>query len=94
MNALFISPTRIATGDIGKIDAKGYLYLSGRKKEIIVAPSGVKVHPETIEEELNSCPDVANSVVFMKPDKSHLICVVVLNRRRIRSRRTGSVTWQ
>ena len=76
----FISPTRIATGDIGKIDGKGYLYLSGRKKEIIVASSGVKVHPEMIEEELNSCPDVANSVVFMKPGRSHLTCVVVLNR--------------
>ena len=76
----FLSPTQIATGDIGKIDGKGYLYLSGRKKEIIVAPSGVKVHPEVIEEELNSCPDVVNSVVFMKPAKSHLTCVVVLNR--------------
>jgi len=76
----FISPNRIATGDIGKIDGKGNLYLSGRKKEIIVAPSGVKVHPETVEEELNTCPDVANSVVFLKPEKSYLTCVVVLNQ--------------
>lgn len=76
----FISPNRIATGDIGKIDGKGNLYLSGRKKEIIVAPSGVKVHPETIEEELNTCPDVANSIVFLKPEKLYLTCVVVLNQ--------------
>jgi long-chain acyl-CoA synthetase len=76
----FISPNRIATGDVGKVDGRGNLYLRGRKKEIIVAPSGVKVHPETIEEELNRCPDVANSIVFMKPDRSHLTCVVVLNQ--------------
>jgi long-chain acyl-CoA synthetase len=76
----FLGANRIATGDIGKLDKKGNLVLLGRKKEVIVSSSGVKIHPETIEEELNNCPDVAHSVVFMERDESYLTCVVVLNR--------------
>ncbi len=63
------------------VDADGYLYLLGRKKELIVSPSGYKVHPEIIEEELNSCPDVAQSVVFARPGATQLVCVVVLNQQ-------------
>jgi long-subunit acyl-CoA synthetase (AMP-forming) len=76
----FLGANRIATGDIGKLDKKGNLFFQGRKKEVIVSSSGIKIHPETIEEELNNCPDVAHSVVFMERDESWLTCVVVLNR--------------
>ena len=41
-------------------------------------PGGLKVHPEVIEQELNNCPDVAHSVIFLKPDATHLTCVVDL----------------
>jgi len=34
------------------------------------------VHPETIEQELNNSPDVAHSVIFLKPHATHLSCVV------------------
>jgi long-subunit acyl-CoA synthetase (AMP-forming) len=74
----FIAPGRIATGDMGKLDADGNLYLLGRKKELLVTPGGLKVHPETIEQELNNSPDVAHAVVFLKPHASHLTCVVDL----------------
>lgn len=74
----FIGPGTIATGDIGEIDSEGNLYLRGRKKELIITPGGYKIHPEVIEQELNSCPDVSQSVVFLKPNASHLTCVVDL----------------
>lgn len=74
----FLGPGRIATGDMGKLDADGNLYLLGRKKELLVTPGGIKVHPETIEQELNNSPDVAHAVVFLKPHASHLTCVVDL----------------
>jgi long-subunit acyl-CoA synthetase (AMP-forming) len=73
----FISADRIATGDIGKFDADGYLYLLGRKKELIVTPGGYKVHPEVLERALNTCDDVVQSVIFQRPGLSHLTCVVV-----------------
>lgn len=74
----FIEPGKIATGDIGVLDRKGQLILLGRKKELIVTPSGHKLHPEVLEKELNTCPEIASSIVFM--DRSNdLRCVVSLN---------------
>jgi long-chain acyl-CoA synthetase len=74
----FLGPGRIATGDMGKLDADGNLYLLGRKKELLITSGGLKVHPETIEQELNNSPDVAHSVIYLKPHASHLTCVVDL----------------
>jgi len=74
----FLGPGRVATGDMGKLDADGNLYLLGRKKELLITAGGLKVHPETIEQELNNSPDVAHSVIYLKPHASHLTCVVDL----------------
>ncbi|HET7085693.1 MAG TPA: AMP-binding protein [Rhizomicrobium sp.] len=74
----FVGPGRIATGDIGRLDDEGNLFLLGRKKELLITPGGLKVHPETIEQELNNSPDVAHAVIFQKPHATHLTCVVDL----------------
>jgi long-subunit acyl-CoA synthetase (AMP-forming) len=74
----FVGAGRIATGDLGKLDAAGNLYLLGRKKELLVTGGGLKVHPEVIEQELNNCPDVAHSVFFLRPGAAHLTCVIDL----------------
>jgi long-chain acyl-CoA synthetase len=78
----FLAADRIATGDIGKFDADGYLYLLGRKKELIVTPAGYKIHPEMLEGALNGCEDIEQSVVFQKPGVPHLTCVVVTSQDR------------
>jgi long-chain acyl-CoA synthetase len=78
----FLSPGRVATGDIGTFDADGYLQLLGRKKELIVTPGGYKIHPELLEGELNACDDIVQSVVLQKPGLSHLTCVVVPGQDR------------
>jgi len=75
----FVGPGQVATGDIGRLDEQGNLFLMGRKKELIVTSGGQKIHPEVIEQELNHCPDVAHSVVFLKPHAAHLTCIVALN---------------
>jgi long-chain acyl-CoA synthetase len=56
------------TGDIGRIDEDGYLFLSGRKKEIIIL-KGQNIYPRDIEEVLCTHPKVAEVVVAGIPDK-------------------------
>ena len=74
----FVGNGLVATGDIGRFDSDGYLYLLGRKKALIVTPGGYKIHPEIIEGELNGCSDVAQSVIFPKSGTAQLAAVVVL----------------
>jgi amino acid adenylation domain-containing protein len=57
----------LATGDLGRLDAEGYLFLTGRKKEIINR-GGEKISPREVEEELLNHPGVADAVVFALPD--------------------------
>lgn len=73
----FIGNNRVATGDIGRSDDDGYLYLIGRKKEIIITGGGKKVHPEVLEAEINACPDVARSVLFGSQSAPSLVAVVL-----------------
>jgi long-subunit acyl-CoA synthetase (AMP-forming) len=78
----FVATDSIATGDIGRFDADGYLYLLGRKKELIITPAGFKIHPEVLEGELNACDDIVQAVIFQRPGLSHLTCVVVQGQDR------------
>lgn len=60
----YLDANTVATGDIGRFDEDGYLYLLGRKKEHIVTAQGYKVHPELLEGKINVCAGVERSVVF------------------------------
>ncbi len=57
------------TGDLGKVDDDGFLYITGRKKDLIIT-GGEKAVPREIEEVLNRHPAVAESAVVGKKDKS------------------------
>jgi long-chain acyl-CoA synthetase len=57
------------TGDLGKIDADGYLHITGRKKEMIII-AGEKAYPREIEDVLMAHPAVAEAAVLGKKDAS------------------------
>ncbi len=52
------------TGDIGKLDVEGRLFLAGRKKNLVVLESGKKVHPEELEWEFARIPVVEEVLVY------------------------------
>jgi len=57
------------TGDLGYIDDKGILTISGRSKSVIVGPSGENIYPEAIESVIDKHPLVSESMVFEKNKK-------------------------
>jgi long-subunit acyl-CoA synthetase (AMP-forming) len=57
-------PAEIATGDIGHIDAQGFLHVSGRKKNLIISSLGRNISPEWVESELLANPQLAEVVLI------------------------------
>ncbi|MBR5538997.1 MAG: AMP-binding protein [Clostridia bacterium] len=52
------------TGDIGKLDDEGWIYITGRAKNLIILSNGKNVYPEEIETELSAVPGVIDVVVY------------------------------
>ena len=52
------------TGDVGSIDADGYLHITDRKKDLIVTAGGKKIAPQPLEAKLKSHPVVAEAIVI------------------------------
>lgn len=51
------------TGDLGKIDEEGFLYITGRCKSVIVTKNGKNIYPEEIEYYLNDSPLISEALV-------------------------------
>ncbi len=54
------------TGDLGRLD-KGHLWITGRKKNIIVSAAGKNIYPEELEEKLLESESILEAVVFGRP---------------------------
>jgi long-chain acyl-CoA synthetase len=65
------------TGDLGYYDKDGYLYITGRKKEIIVLKNGENVYPSEIEFLVNKLPYVTESIVFPRENTKGEIAIGV-----------------
>ncbi len=59
----------LRTGDLGVIDADGFIYIKGRCKTMLLGPSGQNIYPEEIEAKINNMPYVLESLVLQKDTK-------------------------
>ncbi len=60
------------TGDIGYIDNEGFIYITGRSKNVIVTQNGKNIYPEEIELLLNKVPEIKESMVYGKEPEGEL----------------------
>lgn len=65
---LFADRVYLRTGDLGRIDADGYLWITGRRKDLIIR-GGHNIDPAEIEEALMGHPDVAFVGAIGQPDR-------------------------
>jgi acyl-CoA synthetase (AMP-forming)/AMP-acid ligase II len=68
-----------SVGDLGRLDGEGYLYLDGRRDDLIIT-GGVNVYPVEVEAALSRCPGVSDVAVFGVPDErwGHRVCAAVV----------------
>ncbi|CAN5351318.1 malonyl-CoA synthase [soil metagenome] len=70
------------TGDLGRIDADGYITIAGRSKDLIIS-GGYNVYPAEVEDDLNAMPGVAESAVIglPHPDLGEAVTAVLIARK-------------
>lgn len=72
------------TGDLARIDEDGFIYISGRKKSVIVLNNGKNVFPEEIETLLNKVEGIKESFVYEKKEDGDVkVCVKIVYDKEI-----------
>ena len=68
------------TGDLAKIDKDGYIFITGRKKFVIVLKNGKNIYPEELEALINKIEGVKESFVYGRPedDGDYKICAKIV----------------
>ena len=76
------------TGDLGYIDKKGYIFITGRKKNVVVLKNGKNIYPEELEVLINQLPYVEENIVFGYPkDDDLILCAkIVYNKDYIKEK--------
>lgn len=67
----------LRTGDIGHVDARGNLHITGRKKNMLVTQAGVKIHPEDIEKILLKNKNIHDVIVTLNDKQEYLVAIVL-----------------
>lgn len=82
----------LRTGDLGQIDDDGFLWITGRQKEMLVLSTGRKINPSTLELAISSDPLVAQVVVCGEGEKC-LSALIVPQPEQLRARIKEARLW-
>jgi Long-chain acyl-CoA synthetases (AMP-forming) len=66
------------TGDIGYLDNDGYIFITGRKKNVIILSNGKNIFPEEIEEHLGRCELIKESVVIGRENSNGDVVITAI----------------
>ena len=81
------------TGDLGYIDKDGFIFITGRKKNVIVLKNGKNVYPEELELLINNLSYVSESMVFGLPkDDDLLLSVKIVYNKDYISEKYGGIS--
>jgi len=72
------------TGDVGRIDEAGFLYITDRKKELVITAGGKKIPPQSIEGLFKRHPFISQSLYFGE-GKPHCVMLFTLNDLELRA---------
>ncbi|WP_198018184.1 AMP-dependent synthetase/ligase [Hippea jasoniae] len=70
------------TGDIGKIDSEGFIYITDRKKELIITAGGKNIAPQPIENMLKMSEYISNACLY-GDRRPYIVALLTLNMERI-----------
>ena len=75
---VFLEDGWVATGDIGHIDDEGYIYIDGRKNDLIALSNGKKIYPAYIEDKINDHPAINNCMIIGGDEYPYLSALILL----------------
>ena len=86
-----------SSGDLGRLDGDGYLYIMGRIKEVIVLSSGKNIYPEDVEKEYSQVPFIKELAVLSSregafvPGTDHLVAIIVIDEEQFRLQQVSGI---
>ncbi len=72
----------LCTGDVGRIDNQGHLYITGRMKDIIITAGGKNITPAEIENQLKFSPYISDAVIIGDKRK-FLSCLIMIDQENV-----------
>lgn len=88
---VFFEDGWFATGDIGRIDEDGYLFITDRKKDLIITAGGKNIAPALIEGRTKSSPYISQVLVY-GDRKPYLVALVTLDEENITNWLGGDIS--
>ena len=77
-----------STGDLGYFDKDGFLYVTGRKKDVIVLKNGENIYPQELEFLINKLPYIQESIVYAT-EEGRKICAKIVYNEEIMKEKYG-----